>query len=274
MRIRGLVLVVLALIGIGVCSFVRTESATVIGSHAVLQASPCFAVDPGMASIMRNDHLGWAQQQDSGRLAANLDYKIALVFDCGSVTGDMLARSFGTMSTIVAAYAPNPACFNNDSGMTNRDALAHENWARFKTRSEVKDNLRWKAAAAFRCLDRSGQIGFFADMSVAVAKVPTDNVGPASSGNCRAEAYSISGVPPARPGQQVSVHYTAPSNHSASDWIGIFRSGDGTPLSSARVPDKCGYVVLVAPGAGEYEVFYVIANSPNQMSPHAHLSVR
>jgi hypothetical protein len=255
----------------------KTEAKEINGALAVAPApqgmSPCFAVDPGMASIFRNQHFGWAQGQDSGRLINNLTYKIGLIFDCSAMNGDQLARSFGTMSSIVAQSAPNPACFNNDAGVVNRDPYAHERWARFKTRREVRDSLVWKAAAAFRCMDRNRQVAFFADMSVGIAKVPADVVGPASSGNCRTESYSLAGVPPARPGQAVTANYTAPSNHSPNDYIGIF-SGS-TNLNSKRVPvDPCSYVYLTAPGPGEYEIYYVITGSANQMIPTAHLSVR
>lgn len=263
-------------------AYQQVQSATVndnTNHHAIGNPLPfqnCFAIDPAMGSIMRNDHYGWAQQQDSARLINNLTYKIGLVFDCSSVNGDQLARSFGTMSSIVANYASNPACFNNDAGVVNRNQYAHERWARFKTRTEVRDSMVWKTASAFRCLDRNRQVAFFADLSAAVANVPNDNAGPASASNCRTESYSMAGVPPARPGQQVTVNYTAPSNHSAEDWIGIFRiGGDRTNLDWKRVPQgPCGYILLVAPGPGEYKIYYVISNSPNQMIPQAHLSVR
>lgn len=149
----------------------------VLASTMTPQGSPCFNVDPGIGNPSRDDHYRWAQQRDSNVLMNNLGWKIGILFNCSSVSGDQLAKGFGEMSGIIGDYVSNPACFNNDQSVTGRDRSAHERWARTKTREQVRDNLQWKAVAAMKCLNRDQQVAFFADESAALAKIPSGSGG-------------------------------------------------------------------------------------------------
>lgn len=157
-----------------VMTFLQLTSAnkTAVATTDPIQGSRCFDVDPGIGNPSRDDHYRWAQQFDSQKLMNNLVWKIGIIFNCRDASGDQLARGFGAMSAIVANYVSNPACFNNDSGVVERNAAAHEQWARTKTREQVRDNLQWKAASAMRCLNRDYQLAFFADQSAALARIP------------------------------------------------------------------------------------------------------
>lgn len=154
----------------------------VLGTTMTPQGSPCFNVDPGIGNPSRDDHYRWAQQRDSNVLMNNLAWKIGIIFNCSSVNGDELARGFGAMSGIIGDYVSNPACFNNDVAVTGRDRSAHEQWARAKSREQVRDNLQWKAVAAMKCLNRDYQVAFFADESAALARIPSGNGGGGGGG--------------------------------------------------------------------------------------------
>ncbi|HEY3027299.1 MAG TPA: WSC domain-containing protein [Pyrinomonadaceae bacterium] len=159
----------------------KSRGETNYGTVAI-QGSRCFDIDPGIGNTNRDDHYRWAQQQDSTKLMNNLAWKIGILFNCSSVSGDQLAKGFGQMSGIIADYVSNPACFNNDPAVTGKDRSAHERWARTKTREQVRDNLQWKAVAAMKCLDRDYQVAFFADESVALARIPSSDGGGAGGG--------------------------------------------------------------------------------------------
>jgi hypothetical protein len=63
-----------------------------------------------------------------------------------------------------------------------------------------------------------------------------------------------------RAGQQVTVNWTAPSNHSTRDWIAIFPEGvtphEGANVGWQWVPKgPCGYVLLTAPVPGRYNIW-------------------
>ena len=154
-----------------------------------IQGSPCFAVDAGIGNTNRDDHFRWAQQVDSTKLMNNLAWKIGIVFNCSSVSGDQVAKGFGQMSGIIGDYVSNPACFNNDEAVTGRDRSAHERWARSRTREQVRDNLQWKAVAAMKCLNRDNQVAFFADESAVLAHIPSSDGGGEGGGTGSSGQY-------------------------------------------------------------------------------------
>ncbi len=132
----------------------------------------CFSADPGAGSTDRNAHYGWAQQHDAAQLRGNLIYKLNLLYRCPAMSDDQLSSAFATISVIIARYVPNANCFNGDPGVISTDWSAHKNWAASIGRQQSFNNLQGKTAAAFRCLDRSGQMSYFADVSVAIANAP------------------------------------------------------------------------------------------------------
>jgi hypothetical protein len=135
--------------------------------------NPCFASDPGAGSEQKSDHYSWAQKQNVDTLANNLAGKVVMVFNCDAVSGDQLARAFGQISSLIARRAPDARCFNGDQGAINTDAAGHEQWARTKSRTQVRDNLAWKAATAIRCLDAGhNRLDFFAEASAMIARIP------------------------------------------------------------------------------------------------------
>lgn len=221
----------------------------------------CFASDPGAGNTNKTDHANWARRQSLDTLISNLWAKIVMVYGCTVVSGDQAAKAFGEISSLIARRAPDARCFNGDRGIINTDATVHENWARTKTRKEVRDNLGAKAVAALKCLNEgNNRIDFFAEASAMLARVPGGATA-ASSGNCNSETYSLAGIDPPRAGQQFTVNWTAPRNHSLKDWIGIYRAGD--PIASTNITawqyvptGPCGYLVFHALPVGEYYVYY------------------
>lgn len=160
----------------------------------------CFESDPAVGSTDRDAHYRWAQQQNPDALARNLSYKIGLLFNCSSVSGDQLANAFADISVIVANYISDPACFGGDTGVTGKQRAPHEQWARTKTREQVRDNLAWKMAKAMKCLSREQQNTFFADVSSVVANAPSSEGGEGRvksnkctvcSGNCASACQGV-----------------------------------------------------------------------------------
>jgi hypothetical protein len=251
----------------------------VLASTMTLQVSPCFNVDPGIGNPNRDDHFRWAQQQDSTKLANNLAWKIGIIFNCSSMSGDQLVRGFGAMSGIIADYVSNPACFNNDVSVTGRDRSAHERWARTKSREQVRDNLQWKAVAAMKCLNRDYQVAFFADESAAVAKIPSGGGGDGGAG-CRSE-YTMNAPSSAGVYQKINISFSAPADHNPKGWIGIYAAG-ATPgkegyasweyVSAER---QCsGAVTLPGVPAGQYVVYYFLDSGYDKIASRSNLSVR
>jgi hypothetical protein len=135
--------------------------------------NPCFASDLGAGVEDKSSHYGWAASRNVDTVANNLAGEVAMVFNCASVSGDQLAQAFGQISALIARSAPDVRCFNGDQGALNTDAAGHESWARTKSRSQVRDNLAWKSAAAIRCLDPAhNRPEMFASESVMLARVP------------------------------------------------------------------------------------------------------
>jgi hypothetical protein len=220
----------------------------------------CFASDPGAGNESKTAHYQWAQGKSADTLANNLAGKIAMVYNCDVVSGDQAARAFGEISSLIARRAPDARCFGGDQGAIDTSAAAHEGWARTKSRTQVRDNLAWKAGAAIRCLDvGDNRQDFFAEASAMIARVP-GGATPGSAGNCNSGQYSLAGVPPTRTGGQITVNWTAPANHSERDWIAIFPEGvtpnEGANVGWQWVPKgPCGYVLLNAPGPGRYNIW-------------------
>src|ERR1700752_3774590 len=110
--------------------------------------NPCFASDLGAGVETKSDHYNWALNKNVDFLANNLAGKVAMVFNCNAVSDDQAARAFGQISALIAQRAPDVRCFNGDQGALNTDAAGHEAWARSTSRTQVRDNLAWKSAAA------------------------------------------------------------------------------------------------------------------------------
>lgn len=149
------------------------SSATLSRAGQTSGSDSCFASAPAIANTTRSVHYDWATQQSTGVLDEHLKNKLGLLFRCSSRTDDQLARAFADISVYVAKYVPNVNCFNGDGGVISTDASSHYNWARTKSRAEMLTNLQAKVSSALRCLDRNAKNGFYADVSVAVARSGT-----------------------------------------------------------------------------------------------------
>lgn len=252
-----------------------------------IQDSPCFAIDPGLGNTNRDEHYRWAQQQDSTKLMNNLAWKIGILFNCSSVSGDQLAKGFGQMSGIIADYVSNPTCFNDDPHVTGRDRSAHEKWARTKTREQVRDNLQWKAVAAMKCLNRESQLAFFADESAALARVPSSSEregggGESGSGrgggNCPGVAgYSVTIEPnTARIGDSITVRLTIPGgNPPQGSWVGIFK-GDSYLNYSYLADLKPSFTRIfpVPMDAGQFEVRVLLDSGYSNVAVRCNFTVQ
>jgi hypothetical protein len=135
-------------------------------------AQNCFT-DPGAGITDRNSHLSWAQGQTLETLDSNLEAKTETLFECPSMTADQLSSAFATISVIIAKYIPNANCFNGDRGVVDSNWANHKNWGAGQGTQGMLNNLEWKILSAFKCIDRSQQAAFFADVSVAIATAPS-----------------------------------------------------------------------------------------------------
>ncbi len=129
----------------------------------------CFASDPGAGSTNRETHYAWAKGQNVGRLEGNLNFKIDLLFKCSLMDAESLSEAFANVSVIIARYAPDANCFGGDVGSTSTVGSDHKAWGLSQGADAMRGNLEWKIASALKCMDRSKQISFFADVSVPIA---------------------------------------------------------------------------------------------------------
>lgn len=230
-------------------------------SESFVPTEDCFAANPAAGNTNKLDHAAWARNQTVDTLVNDLWAKIVMVYGCTIVSGDQAAQLFGELSGLIARRANDARCFNGDRGAINTDDAAHERWARTKTRTEVRDNLGAKAAAALRCLDAGhNRVDFFATASMYLAMSPTRS---GHGINCNNGQYALAGVAPQRAGTGFSITFSAPANHSERDWIGIFPDGvlpaESRTVGWQWVPKGCnGYVVLKAPTTpGKYYIYYL-----------------
>ena len=237
--------------------FLQTNSLTrktgAAGKPPMFQGSRCFDVDPGIGNPNRDDHYRWAQPIDSTRLMNNLSWKIGILFNCQYVSGDQLARGFGQMSGIIGDYVSNPACFNNDPNVTGRDRGAHEQWARTKTREQVRNNLQWKAVAAMKCLNRDYQLAFFADESAVLARIPSGSGGGGGGGGGATISWEDRGAQGQRGknGQRFSYN-CPPGGRAASSLWGSDIYTDDSSICTAAV--HAGVITLASGGTVTIEI--------------------
>jgi hypothetical protein len=83
---------------------------------------------------------------------------------------DKVSSAYADVSVVVARHVPDANCFNGDAGAANKVWSDHKSWSLDKPIRVMRENLQWKISAALKCLDRSRQNSFFADMSVAIAE--------------------------------------------------------------------------------------------------------
>jgi len=236
----------------------------------------CFDSDPAIGGLDRNAHLVWAQRQTADSLANNLPYKIAMLFNCPSVDGEKLVGAFADMSVIIAHYAPNAACFSNDQAVIGKDRGAHDRWARVRSRDQVRDNLRWKAALAVKCTASRSQADYFADMSVAVARIPGSSGGGGGGSTCNG-GYGIQAPRSASPGSTITIGigYRGARPSTQSDWIALLRAGTNQYVEWYWVKDIQGCAVnFRAPGPGEYEFRYLLEGGYDKVMARSPLTVR
>jgi hypothetical protein len=189
--------------------------------------NPCFASDNGAGVEDESAHYGWAVSRSADTVANNLSGKVAMVFNCSSVSDSQLTAAFGQISSVIAQQGLPVSCFNGDQGVLNTDAAGHESWARARSRNQVRDNLAWKSGAAIRCLGSpESRASLFAKESVMLARVPgsAPSVPPAAGLTCG--QWGVQPNTPIRAGQLFSMNWAAPANHSGYAWIGIARDGE------------------------------------------------
>ncbi len=134
------------------------------------QVTGCFASDPGMGSTNRNDHYNWAQGHAASELQENLEAKIDILYSCPSINDNAFAAAFADYSVIIAQFAQKANCIKNDPGAMSTTRATHSNWAKTKSRLQLLENLQWKAAVVFTCLDSREQKTFFVALSVVIAQ--------------------------------------------------------------------------------------------------------
>lgn len=236
----------------------------------------CFAADPGVGSTRRDDHYGWAQRQDSGRLANNLASKIGVLFNCSSVDGEKLVNAFADISVIIANYVPSTGCFAGDR-VTDKNRSAHEAWARTKTRNEMNGNLQWKAAGAIKCLERAAQNDYFTDVSLIVAKAPGSTGGglPPTGDGCSG-GYRIQAPSSVAAGSRITIRFGYSGAQPGADaWIGLFPVGSNHYREWYNVKAMPGCEgTFTAPGPGNYEFRYLLDSGYDKVAARASITVQ
>lgn len=132
-------------------------------------ATDCFARDTRARAQDRQSHYDWAKAQNPATLESDLKNKIDLLFQCSSMDAEALSSTFANISVIIARYVPDANCFGGDAGVASTDWSGHKSWGLSKGVDVMRDNLQWKIALALKCMDRSKQISFYADVSVPIA---------------------------------------------------------------------------------------------------------
>ena len=135
------------------------------------EANKCFD-DPGASSTDRDVHYNYAKEQTVGALDAGLKDKIGILFNCASMSEEALANAFANISVIIARDVSDANCFGGDSGAVVTDRESHKSWGLSNGVKAMRENLQWKTASGFKCLDREKQSSLFADVSVSLATAP------------------------------------------------------------------------------------------------------
>jgi hypothetical protein len=103
---------------------------------------------------------------------AALNKAVALYFVCESLPLDRFARSFATLSVVLAQYAPDAACFNGDPQAADKEWSGHKAWAEKQGGSDpLVANLRLKIGQVLPCLSPDQQRLLFVDFAHAFAFV-------------------------------------------------------------------------------------------------------
>lgn len=214
-----------------VCASVLVGAAVLVPVPA--QADPnntCFSSDTGAGVEDESAHYGWALSRSADTVANNLAGKVAMVFNCSSVSDAQLATAFGQISRLIAQQGLPVSCYGGDQGVLKTDAAAHESWALARSRSQVRDNLAWKSAAAIKCLGSAeSRASLFGTESAMLARVP----GAGPSAPVAGASWSVTPTTPIRSGVKFTMSWSAPANHSDKAWIGIVRAGE-KPENGAR----------------------------------------
>jgi hypothetical protein len=116
----------------------------------------------------RQAYLEWARQHPND-IISNLDREVDVVSGCMSDNLEQWATLFGKVSAIVANAATDPQCFGGDAGVVVRDEGSHRAFALSRSHDFILDNLKWKTAAAIRCVSPDRQRALFADISAALS---------------------------------------------------------------------------------------------------------
>ncbi|MGI9066627.1 MAG: caspase family protein [Pyrinomonadaceae bacterium] len=149
--------------------YFRRADETGSGPGSNIVSNRCFAGDIRASSPDRAIHYAWAKGQNVAALDGNLKDKVAVLFQCSSMDAETLSSAFGNMSVIIARYVPDANCFGGDAGVASTDWSGHKSWGLSKGVDIMRDNLQWKIGSALKCMDRSKQISFYADVSVPIA---------------------------------------------------------------------------------------------------------
>jgi hypothetical protein len=127
------------------------------------------------------------------------------------------------------------SCFDGDEGVLKTDAAEHESWARARSRSQVRDNLAWKSAAAIKCLGSAdSRASLFGNESAILARVPGSGPSvppPVTATNAQ---WVVTPQTPIRAGQKFTMSWSVPAPHDEKAWIGIVKAG-GFVEEGARV---------------------------------------
>lgn len=212
----------------GVCMSVAIGAAVLVPVQAQADPNnPCFASDTGAGVEDAGAHYGWALNRSADAVANNLAGKVAMVFNCNSVSDAQVAQAFGQISRLIGQQGLPVSCFDGDQGVLSTDAAGHEGWAQARSRSQVRDNLAWKSAAAIRCLPTAERrASLFGDESAMLARVPGSAPSAPAPTTATNAQWVVTPQTPIRAGQKFTMSWSVPPNHSNDAWIGIVKAGE------------------------------------------------
>jgi hypothetical protein len=99
-------------------------------------------------------------------LEAALKNATALYFMCRSLPIDRFARTFATLSIVLAQYVPDVSCFKGDKGAAGTDWSGHKGWGDRQGRADLlMANMRMKIGLVLACLPPEQQGMLYADFA-------------------------------------------------------------------------------------------------------------
>jgi hypothetical protein len=129
------------------------------------EATPVCAGEPPLAVLE-----GSEVPTSGPKLEAALMKAVGLYFACQSLPAERFARTFATLSVVIAQYASDPECSTDDRRRLSTQWSNQKSWADQQARADLlMTQLRQTIASTLACLPDKQQRLFYTDMARAFA---------------------------------------------------------------------------------------------------------